>query len=165
VHFKVRFDFDKQSIQLLAMSDKEILQSFFEKLKEQVIANHIAAGQKATGKTINSFQIEIDEASGRLTARGGIDSLEKGTPKGSRVSLDSLIEWANAKGIQVKNISSFAFLVQRKIMKEGSKLFRNGGRTDIISSVLTDGRVGALEKQIADKYFNLVKSEVKESFI
>lgn len=146
------------------MTDSEILKEFFEGLKEEIISNHIAAGQKATGKTIDSFQIEIEEASARLTARGNIDSLEKGTPKGVKVSRQSLVEWIEAKGIQTKNVNSLAFLIQRKIMREGSRLFRDGGRKDIITSAITDDRVGVVEQQFADKYLNLVKTEVKQAF-
>lgn len=146
------------------MTDSEILKNFFDNLKEEIISNHIRAGQKATGKTIQSFQIEIEEASARLTARGDIGSLEKGTAKGTKVGLGALVEWIEAKGIQTKNVNSLAFLIQRKIMREGSRLFRDGGRKDIITSAITDEKVGVIEKQFADKYLNLVKTEIKQAF-
>ena len=146
------------------MSDKEIFQGFFENLKGDIIANHIAAGQKATGKTIASLEIEIGEASARLTGRGNIVNLETGTPKGTKVGLDALVEWIEAKGIQTNRPSSLAYLIQRKIFNQGSKLFRDGGRKDIITSAISDDKIGVIEKQFADKYFNLVKAEVKQSF-
>ena len=44
-----------------------------------------------------------------------------------------ILKWAKDKGISIDNPKSFAFLVARKIAREGTLLHRTGGRTDIYS--------------------------------
>ena len=46
-----------------------------------------------------------------------------------------ILEWASRKGIIPADMQplSFAYVVARKIMNEGSKLYRQGGRKDIFT--------------------------------
>jgi len=114
---------------------KTILKSELESLRDRIIQNHIAAGQKASGKTIQSLLVDVTEDQGELTGRGFFAVLETGrkggkVPKGFQAII---LKWAKDKGISIDNPKSFAFLVARKIAREGTLLHRTGGRTDIYS--------------------------------
>ena len=115
-----------------------ILREELEALKERIIANHRQAGQVASGKTIASMQVNIDGDTGELVGRPFFGTLETGVKpwknaasmKKVPASFNAIIEqWIKDKGL---NLNSWA--VSYKIIHEGTKLYRQGGRADIYSN-------------------------------
>jgi len=133
-----------------------ILKSELESLKNRIIQNHIAAGQKASGKTIKSLKVDIDEDSGELSGRGFFAVLETGRKKGKvpKGFQAIILKWISDKGISVENPKSFAYLVARKIANEGTLLHRQGGRSDIFSNEIA--------KTIENVLSRLGEDQVKE---
>jgi hypothetical protein len=126
----------------LLLRDKvmELVASELEALKQRIIENHRNAGQVASGRTIASLKVEITENGGVLWGRSPFGTLETGR-KGGKVPAGFwkiIRQWMDDKGIQVEKPDSFAYLVARKIAKEGTQLFRNGGRSDIYSPEVKD---------------------------
>lgn len=126
----------------LLLRDKvmELVSSELEALKQRIIENHRSAGQVASGRTIDSLKVEITEDGGVLWGRSAFGTLETGR-KGGKVPAGFwkiIRQWMDDKGIQVEKPDSFAYLVARKIAKEGTQLFRNGGRSDIYSPEVKD---------------------------
>lgn len=118
----------------------ELVASELEALKQRIIENHRNAGQVASGRTIASLKVEITEDGGVLWGRSPFGTLETGR-KGGKVPAGFwkiIRQWMDDKGIQVEKPDSFAYLVARKIAKEGTQLFRNGGRSDIYSPEVKD---------------------------
>lgn len=126
----------------LLLRDKvmELVSSELEALKQRIIENHRSAGQVASGRTIASLKVEITEDGGVLWGRSAFGTLETGR-KGGKVPAGFwkiIRQWMDDKGIQVEKPDSFAYLVARKIAREGTQLFRNGGRSDIYSPEVKD---------------------------
>lgn len=126
----------------LLLRDKvmELVASELEALKQRIIENHRSAGQVASGRTIASLKVEITEDGGVLWGRSPFGTLETGR-KGGKVPAGFwkiIRQWMDDKGIQVEKPDSFAYLVARKIAREGTQLFRNGGRSDIYSPEVKD---------------------------
>lgn len=118
----------------------ELVASELEALKQRIIENHRSAGQVASGRTIASLKVEITEDGGVLWGRSAFGTLETGR-KGGKVPAGFwkiIRQWMDDKGIQVEKPDSFAYLVARKIAREGTQLFRNGGRSDIYSPEVND---------------------------
>lgn len=118
----------------------ELVASELEALKQRIIENHRSAGQVASGRTIASLKVEITEDGGVLWGRSAFGTLETGR-KGGKVPAGFwkiIRQWMDDKGIQVEKPDSFAYLVSRKIAKEGTQFFRNGGRSDIYSPEVKD---------------------------
>jgi len=115
---------------------KTILKSELEDLRKRIIQNHIAANQKASGKTAKSMTVDIAEDYGELSGRMAFGTLETGRKAGKVPAnfKDIILRWAQDKGINVERPKTFAFLVARKIAKEGTLLKRIGGRSDIYSN-------------------------------
>ncbi|WP_291584062.1 hypothetical protein [Bacteroides sp.] len=114
---------------------KRIIQEELDSLRLRIIDNHIRAGQKASGNTIESLYVSVDDNHGILFGRKAFGVLETGrgpgkVPKGFYQIIQ---QWIKDKGIQVENTKSFAYLVARKIAREGTELHRTGGRDDIYS--------------------------------
>lgn len=128
-----------------------ILIEELEQLKERIVANHIAAGQKASGRTIESIVVHVesssDGASGDIDARSYFAGLETGSRPWSKIHnktrkdgteypsapkwfIDVIRDWASVKGVSLDS----PWGVATKIMTDGSALFRDGGRDDIFSN-------------------------------
>ena len=144
----------------LLMRDKvmELVSSELEALKQKIIENHQEAKQVASGRTIASMKVEVTEDGGILWGRSAFGTLETGR-KGGKVPAGFwkiIRQWMDDKGIQVEKPDSCAYLVARKIAREGTQLFRNGGRSDIYSSEIK----GTIER-MSDKIGLLFGSEVE----
>ena len=125
---------------MLVMEDrrkeiKGILSEELDSLRQRIIENHIRAGQRASGRTIKSLHVVVDDNHGFLFGRQAFGVLETGrrpgkVPKGF---YKIIRQWMMDKGIQVEKPKSFAYLVARKIAREGTELYRTGKHGDIYS--------------------------------
>lgn len=94
-----------------------------------------------------------------------IMTLEDGRGPGGMPPTEPILEWVRQRGITPEGISqkSLAFLIARKIGREGSLVYRLGGNTGIISEVQSEAWilenfikpiqeyiVSDFEKQLAD---------------
>lgn len=126
----------------LLLRDKvmELVASELEALKQRIIENHRNAGQVASGRTIASLKVEMTEDGGVLWGRSPFGTLETGRKPGKVPAgfWKIIRQWMDDKGIQVEKPDSFAYLVARKIAKEGTQLFREGGFYKIYSPEVKD---------------------------
>lgn len=127
-----------------------IIDNQLQILRENIIANSFAAGQKATGKTADSMTVRIfkegDIVVGELDARAFFGNLEQGNkpfgaqhfryradgttyPSAPKWFTEIIREWAEAKHLDFES----PWAVATKIMTEGTELYRNGGRDDIFT--------------------------------
>ena len=122
-----------------------MLQNVFEQAKQDIIANHESAGQVASGKTRDSMSVEVTSDASSATAtmygRKYFAALETGSKPWEnqynhppKPFVETIAQWMVDKGIE--GVS--AYLVARKIMREGSKLYREGGRRDIFTPAMED---------------------------
>lgn len=136
----------------------EILSSAGELVQEQITANISATGQRATGKTEQSIRYEavkVSEKAYRLTILGRpyFYSLETGrrpTPdkKPSREMVENISDWMEAKGIDGGKKRAWA--IATKIQKFGTKLYRDGGRNDVISNVVNTELIENVSLKLLD---------------
>lgn len=152
-----------------------ILQEELEKIRMNIISNHLKAGQKASGRTAASMHVEVSEDSGTLWGRNAFGVLETGR-KAGRVPKDFqgiIMQWMKDKGIQAAPIPyltnrphkytpqqrgtlRMSYLIARKIRREGTKLFRAGGRQDIYSP-----EIEKTMERIETRMVSLIKSKIE----
>ena len=146
------------------MLNDEIRQILLEELtalRKRIIENMGKAEQIVTGKTRDSLVVKATEqasgAYGVLTGRQAFAALETGSRPWSRPPkrvpkffADLIGEWIDKRGLSLNK-----WAVARTIISEGSKLYREGGRSDIYSPELqkTIDRIG---DRILDQYSVLV---------
>lgn len=113
----------------------KIVEEELNDLKKRIADNIISSGQNASGRTIASLRVEMQEDGGVLYGRNYFGSLETGRKPGPVPYhfSDIILQWMKDKGIVVEKPKSFAFLVARKIANEGTALYRSGGRDDVYS--------------------------------
>lgn len=151
-----------------------ILVEELEALKKEIIDNHLRAKQKASGRTSESLRVETDENSATLFGRGFFDVLETGRKSG-KVPYDFqtiIRKWMQDKGIKARPIEyktnrphkytpqergerTLAFFIARNIRKNGTALFRSGGRQDIYSNAVTKAI-----KRIKERLAGVVHAEI-----
>ena len=136
---------------------KKILGIALEELRQRIIANHVAAGQVASGRTRASLRVEVTENEGILWGRSPFGTLETGrkpgkTPQGF---VGIIRQWMQDKGIhgtpipyvrqpserwkpkytpQERGDLSLAGAIAHTIKTKGTSLYRRGGRDDIYSN-------------------------------
>lgn len=131
---------------LIDIRDIEVmLTEVFEQAKRDIIANHERAGQVASGKTRDSLSVEVTSDTTSATAtmygRKYFAALETGSQPWKKQYkhppkpfVETIAKWMTDKGIE--GVS--AYLVARKIMREGTRLYRADGRQNIFTPVMSD---------------------------
>lgn len=137
---------------------RAIIGEELEILRKAIIVNHLSAGQRASGRTERSLHIEFTEDTGTLYGRPALGVLETGrsggkVPKGF---YQIILQWVQDKGIQVEKPRTFAFLVARKIAKEGTKSHREGSFVDIYSQ-----EIPKTVQNILDRLFGVFAKDVE----
>lgn len=116
---------------------------FVQKIKGQV--PHV------TGQTANSLEFktsyEHDAYRLQILGRPFFMTVETGRkPKGDKPSpemVKNIQKWMDAKGIEGK-----AYGMARYINQHGTKLYRDGGKKDVVSNVLNETAIGHLSQEI-----------------
>ena len=164
---------------MLTTEQKTILAGLFEEAIAEIRTRHEAAGQKASGKTAASLAYEVTDSGGKITGRGYFATLETGRKPGatSKGFREIIKKWATDKGIQIEpykyktdrphkyteqeaGLNRFAGAVANKIRKQGTLLFREGGRKDIYTPAL-DTLTEKISVSLLEGFSRLIISDLK----
>ncbi len=126
---------------------KFILNQELDQIVYDLKQKHIELGMRASGKWIESLEVQINDTSGEILGEDYTEELVNGRPPGKFPPIDAIKKWIYDKGIQSEiPLNSLAFLIARKIAEKGTNYFEQGG-TDLISAVITPERTqGILDR-------------------
>ena len=133
----------------------QILTEELGTLRATIINNIRATGQWASGKTAASMAVMVSGSIGELVGRRAFGTLETGR-RGGRVPRDFMgiiYDWMMAKGVhaepmpyktsrphkyteQERGDRTMAYFIAKTIRREGTRLYRNGGRDDVYSRAI-----------------------------
>ena len=121
---------------------KEVQNIIFEELEDlrkRIISNIDSTGRRASGRTSGSMHTDVSENRGILFGRMTFGTLETGRKSGKVPAgfYQIIKQWVIDKGISFDSQSernSFAYLVSRKIAREGTQLYRTGGEADVYTT-------------------------------
>lgn len=130
---------------------EEMLNIELNDLRERIIANSEAVGQRATGKTYDSMKVMATSEGGQLTGRKYFATLETGRKPGRRPPIAAIKEWTEAKGIYAS-----PYAIANKIAKEGTNMYIAGG-TDAIFTQEIEKKVDDIKKNLRDIYVEKIK--------
>lgn len=135
----------------------QILSQYGNSVVAQIQQNLASTGTNATSKTSRSLHFEVkDEGTIQtLTVLAKpyfmvVETGRKPTPQYTKPSKDfvaSIKEWADTKGK-----GKFAYGIALSIHQKGTKLYRDGGRTDIVSNVVNPELTAQITKDILVKF-------------
>lgn len=139
---------------------KDIIVAELNRLKLKIAENMTKAGEVASGKTIKSMHVELQADMVSLVGRPAFWVLETGRPglpsRFPKQFEKIILRWMKDKKIHAtpipyKNTSRphkytpqergdmrMAWLISQKIKREGTLLFRKGGRDDIYSNEIPE---------------------------
>lgn len=136
---------------------QQILHTELQKLSERISSNIDATGRKATGKTQASLAVEVEGLSGALMGREAFATLEQGSrpwvkqyTRPPKWFAELIQEWIKAKRLDLN-----AYAVARTLMRDGSKLRREGGASDVYTHEIPEA-VDRIQAQIADAAQTLI---------
>lgn len=123
------------------MNRKEIYTDYLERFKKDLITNYDKLGLRASGKFAESLDYEIK--GNKLTMYGAKHSIfmENGRGPGGFPPLKAIENWIETKhglpAIFVEKKKQFAFIIARKIAREGIKVPNQHNAGNVISDVVT----------------------------
>jgi len=145
----------------------ELVIGCLERIRERITENIRTSGEWASGETAKSMRIEETDTGGILYGRPGFDNLEEGSAGAPRKYpynfKDIIAKWMDAKGIapsgdreRYKMAASIAWFIR----KNGTLLYRAGGRDDIYSNVIEE-EVAALKRKLVESTIQTINNLLK----
>ncbi len=151
-------------------------------LLNQLVAELKANIPNATGETSASLEVQVQDknnnlftgVSGKILADKHFFVLETGRRPGKMPPIESIKKWVEAKGFsfpivtsagnKIKTAEGLSWAIAIKISKEGSKLFRQGGHSGVISNVLTDSRLDNFAQVFNSELSRVILNNVLTKF-
>jgi hypothetical protein len=144
----------------------ELLAAEFELLRADIISAYQASGQAVSGNWADTVKVEATPNGYSITAADYINGRGPGKPPPSK----AIEEWLQQKGIAARleknmTISSLAFLIARKIGREGWK--PKAGTVNIVDSVVTPERIQQMLDNVGavylDNFTNTIINYLKQA--
>jgi hypothetical protein len=138
------------------MTTTVILQQEFEALRADLIAKYDELGMRTTGNWADSLEVVVSENKAVILGVPYSQQLESGRVPGKQPPSQMIEQWIKDKGIASRiegkiSISSLAYLIARKIGREGWKREDHGG-VELISQVVTPERIQSILDRLSDIY-------------
>ena len=133
---------------------QDALNKFGDETVTMIQSNLASTGTNASGETSQSLKSEVSGEHLTVTGKPFIYVVETGRKPGKMPPVSDLLKWLETGKISFSGkIDSVAWAISVSIAQHGSSLFRKGGRDDIITPAISDKRIDALTKEIADIEF------------
>jgi hypothetical protein len=148
------------------LDKKYLLESFFLKLKEDIIKEQESQDRTASGKAKQGYETEINDTDGTLYGVDYVFTLETGrkggaVPTGFR---DIILKWMESKSLfsneKLSKQKSIAYFIAKKIQESGTKLHREGATSGILSKFINDNSISEFSKKLQV----FLEQEVEEAF-
>jgi phage/plasmid primase-like uncharacterized protein len=145
-----------------------ILNGYGASTVEQIRQNLSSTGTNATGKSAQSLKYSVTSEGTKATLMvvgkpffAVVETGRKPTPsyKPSVAFVKSIQEWMDAKG---KTGSAYA--IAQSIHKKGTKLFRDGGRSDIYSNVINQNLTDKISLDLLNQFAKIFMTNVVKLF-
>lgn len=155
-------------MRMIKIDVRSILYRALHEAKVRIQQNLETTGTNASGRTSRSLEVVVDNTSGTLFGRQAFGTVETGRRAG-RVPYgftEIIYQWMQDKGVHAERYGrrsqrsadmSMAYLIAKKIAREGSKLYRDGGRVDIYSNVLPVA-IEQVKRETTNVYIINIKS-------
>lgn len=142
----------------------DALDKFGKETVTLIQGNLASTGTNASGETSASLTSDfINPNRVQVTGKPFIYVVETGRKAGKMPPVSNIMKWLQTGKVDFTgSIESTAWAISKGIAKYGSKLFREGGRDDIITPAVSDERVDELTKQIADISLELVVNTIED---
>ena len=143
------------------MAAIDIAKSEAFQLITDIQQNMLDRDQVATGETSDSLSYKVEESNGAISisifGARHIGALEEGRRPGGMPPIWKIQRWIQAKRL---SFNAVAVSVAKKIAEEGSLLFREGGDSGTLSTVLTAERAEEIRDAIGLEVIKDFQAEI-----
>jgi hypothetical protein len=154
---------------MLGIVEREVLRKFGERvvaeLKRNVREKRVTrfGAVNSSGKLHDSIRYELHAEGLRVMAADYIYQIEHGRKSGKFPPKAAIEEWVRAKPV-VSDISfdSLVFLIRRKIAREGTTIFQQGG-SDLVSSVVNKSLIDEINAELGSSEVQQIVSFILDS--
>lgn len=133
------------------------LEDFLEEFKDEQLEIFDRERMNASGDTRRTFEVKMEQNRGLLLGPEHLDALEQGRGPSNKTGpgrplIERIKQWISDKSIVPTDITidSLAFLITRKIHREGTKRHRDNKRTGIRDKVLAPKRIELFLKEMTE---------------
>ncbi len=141
----------------------DIIIDWLEETKDDIISDANRQGRNKSGKIGNSLEVISEGHTHRLFGwrfigqawEYGRGKTVNTTPTKPKTLRENLEDWVRGIGIPEKQVKGIAYIMARKIHREGTVLFRKGkgkGVTGILENNINEKRLQTLQQRIAFNY-------------
>ena len=151
------------------MTPEETLKRELKKLENEFLIRYQEKGMEASGNWGRSLETVVEKSkdgsvTGSVRALSYSQQLETGRQAGKFPPREAIENWIVEKGIASNiekeiSVSSLAFLIARKIAREGWDRKDYGG-VELISEVATPERMQEITDKVGQSYITLITTEV-----
>lgn len=147
----------------------QILTGYGTSIVQQIQRNLASSGENASGQTSRSLRFSVERKGSkdilRIVGRPYFMTVETGrkpTPQyePSRSFVQKIKDWLAAKGLE----QGPAYAIARNIHKKGTKLWRQGGRKDIVSNVITPSLFTQIEQDLLKEFGKRYLLALKQTY-
>lgn len=128
----------------MADTPEQILSKEADLLIDEFVVQYDKLGMRASGQWANTLDNRTSGLTLSIFGQDYTEFLVDGRKPGKFPPIAKIEQWIKDKGIapieRTIKISSLAFLIARKIAREGTEYFKQGG-TDLVEAVVTPQRI------------------------
>jgi len=140
-----------------------VIKGIQDNIKNKQVTSY--GSMNASGKMADSLGYSYDGKTLKIfSSEKFFTVLETGRKAGKAPPSSVIEEWLDSKPVPLQGITkkSLAYLIARKIGKEGSLLYRNGGKSGVITDYTNAAYIKA---NLTDKLFQAVVTSVTNEFL
>ena len=134
------------------MIKNQIYNKYLDRLKEKLIAKYDELGLRASGKYADELESEIQEDTLIMKGANHSEFMEFGRNSGKFPPINVIENWIEIKqglpSIFKENKKKYAFIIARKIAREGIKVPNQFNKGDVISDVINSFLANDIEEMI-----------------
>lgn len=138
------------------LSSKESIEKVLQEIVDKfLIPKFKELGMNASGRWIDSLEVEFDGKNGYIKGEDYTQYLAQGREGGTLPPINAIEQWVNIKlGLSGQEARNMAWAVAKKIQREGTDYYPNG--TDLLEILQS--------KEVID-YFNFRVGEIEIEMI
>lgn len=146
-------------------TNDQIIKEWLEELRVDLIAKYNELGLKASGNYEKELKAENTDKKAVMIAPRYAEMMEIGRRPGTAPPRSAIEKWIDDKGLKYDiPKSSLAFLIQRKIKRDGIKVPNKYNAGGVISSVITEDRINALINKLTFVQVGKITNEIYKMF-
>lgn len=147
------------------MSTEILIKQLLDSIKAEIIESQSQKGMVASGGSARSLETSAEELSGQITGVEYFRFQEFGRAPGKQPPIDSIEKWITDKRLNVPEkwtIRGFAYVIARKIGREGSRIYRDKSLGIPITQIINEN-LDKFEEKLSDSLFDTIAGKITDA--